>query len=432
MKDSKQVLMIAPYFLPRRRVGSLRPFKFAIHLKEFGWEPHILTIASPGYLTDIEQRLLGKVTVHQLHPPFDLTGNSGSQLKQKKDEQSQRSNTFSQWIDRQFPVDTWLPFFWIKLREIKGIANKVGPDMIWSTGDPWSAHWVAHKICDMFPAAKWVADFRDPWTLTDTDLKDRSRFASLLDRRIERKLVKKASVLSFTSKSTQKLYTEHFSDLNIETVTIYNSFDENLVNNEPDGAVSLNLDPDVLNLIFFGKFRSLSSAKPIIDILSQLKKLKPEAIDKIHIHSFGNISKEDHTYAKELEVRSNLKIHDPVPPEQGINVLQQSDLLLLSTNPDRKDIIPAKLWDYLMAGRPVLSIAPNPEIQQILTDTGTGTQFSPHDTEGVARLLVDCVASKQEGKPLPIPFLKDFQNIDKYKAKSATAKLASIFEQQTR
>ncbi|MDZ7682579.1 MAG: hypothetical protein U5J63_12930 [Fodinibius sp.] len=30
----KKLLMVAPYFLPRRRVGALRPFKFAIHLRE--------------------------------------------------------------------------------------------------------------------------------------------------------------------------------------------------------------------------------------------------------------------------------------------------------------------------------------------------------------------------------------------------------------
>jgi len=37
--------MIAPYFVPRRRVGAQRPFKFAIHLEKFGWKPTVITIA---------------------------------------------------------------------------------------------------------------------------------------------------------------------------------------------------------------------------------------------------------------------------------------------------------------------------------------------------------------------------------------------------
>lgn len=35
---SPKVLMISPYFVPRKRVGALRSFKFAKHLKELDWQ----------------------------------------------------------------------------------------------------------------------------------------------------------------------------------------------------------------------------------------------------------------------------------------------------------------------------------------------------------------------------------------------------------
>lgn len=50
----------------------MRPFRFAIHLREYGWEPTVLTIAAPGQeLTDKEAALLRDVSVLSVKPPFD-------------------------------------------------------------------------------------------------------------------------------------------------------------------------------------------------------------------------------------------------------------------------------------------------------------------------------------------------------------------------
>lgn len=423
--------MVAPYFLPRRRVGALRPFKFAIHLKEFGWEPQILTIASNGHLTEKEEKLLKDISVYSLKPPFDRTNRSGSQLRSKN---SNSKNAFSigDWIDKHFPVDTWLPFFQLKLGEIKHIVNQVKPDAIWSTGDPWSAHWVGKKIANITPGIFWMADFRDPWTLSETDLKKRSSFASALDRQIERNWIQKMSMLSFTSNSTRELYESYYSDFNLNTATIYNSFDRELFLDMNAQTPDLKMNPEKVNLIFFGRFRRLSTAKPVIDILSKLKEKKSLATDRISVHSFGPLSDPDRKYAESKDVAGCFVTQDPVPVEEGLQVLKQADILLLSTNAERKDIIPAKLWDYLAAEQPILSIAPNPEIEQILQETGTGVQYHQKNLDGIANLLEQCILAKEGGEAMPIPFSENHQEIERYSARSATGKLANILDQQTR
>lgn len=423
--------MVAPYFSPRRRVGALRPFKFAIHLREFGWEPHILTIASDGQLTEKEQQLLRGISIYNLKPPFDLTSRSGSQLTQSSNNQKKATFSIGDWIDKHFPVDTWWPFFRMKWSEIKRIADQVNPDAIWSTGDPWSAHWVGRKLAAKIPGIFWMADFRDPWTLSETNLKKRSSFVSAVDQTIERNWIQQASMLSFTSNSTRKLYENHYSFLDLKTTTIFNAFDRALFSDGNEGVPDLKLNPQKLNLIFFGRFRRLSTAKPVIDILSRLKKHNPSAIEKIAIHSFGPLTDSDSQYLQKKGVVDCFEIQKPVPAEQSLQVLKQADILLLSTNPGRTDIIPAKLWDYLAVDRPILSIAPNPEINDILKDSGAGIQYKQENIDKVATLLKRCISAKEEGAELPIPFSRDQQTIDRYSAQSATQKLVNILDQHT-
>ena len=83
----KKVLMIAPYFIPRRRVGALRPFKFAIHLQSYGYQPVILTIASPeSTFTKLEKEVLKNIPIIEIEPPFDRTNpKKNNHSKEKKD-----------------------------------------------------------------------------------------------------------------------------------------------------------------------------------------------------------------------------------------------------------------------------------------------------------------------------------------------------------
>lgn len=164
----QRVLLLAPYFLPRRRVGSMRPFRFAIHLREFGWEPTILTIASPeAQLTDKEAHLLKDIRVLSIASPIDRTFRSESQLGAPSGKGGRpRQLAPASWIaamDRQFPVDAWFPLFAAKFGKMLRKAAEVDPQVVWATGDPWSGlvagQWLSKRL-----GVPYIADFRDPWT----------------------------------------------------------------------------------------------------------------------------------------------------------------------------------------------------------------------------------------------------------------------------
>jgi glycosyltransferase involved in cell wall biosynthesis len=427
----KTVLMIAPYFVPRRRVGSLRPYKFATHLSSFGWSPTVFTIGTPNEeLTQKEKEALKGVTIKEINPPFDRTTGKKSQQASSNMEVKNRvwaewSDWLAEWFDRQVPMDTWLFLFWSAYSKILKEAEHLDPDLIWSTGDPWSGHWLGHKLSEDLDKP-WIADFRDPWTLSGLSLRERSFFSSRADSKLEKKYVNKVDKLIFTAKSAETLYIDYYSLPPVKADTIYNSY------NTPDGYAKNdnakewdpNLDDSRLHVIFFGSFRRLSPVTPIADAIAAM----PDEYQKnIRVHSFGRLTDEDKNRLREMNISTQFVTHEKVVPEQAPSVFKKADLLLVSTSSERKSIIPAKMWEYFISDKPILSITPNPEVGEILRETGAGVHFHNRQSSEIADILKKAIDQKQKGESL-LDIKRQPSVIETYSAKNNTQKLAQIMD----
>lgn len=425
----KRVLLFAPYFLPRRRVGSMRPFRFAIHLAEFGWKPAVLTIAAPGQqLTAKERTLLRGVEIVEITSPFDRTTKSESQLGRTASAAKPPSTRLLDAFDRQFPIDTWLLLFLARYRELLRIARAVNPDVLWATGDPWSSLVIGARLAARLQIP-YFPDFRDPWTLSDLRADAQAAMSRAVDRFFERRVLERADIVVFQTRRVEQLYQRHYADVGFASRTIPNSFDPAVFEDRIDfktasaRAVSAG---DGLMIGFFGRFRRMSPATLIVDVLSALRRKSAAAAPSIEVHSFGDLSAEDAAYASERGVAANFQTRQAVPLENALSVLRSFDILLLSTEESRKEIIPAKLFEYLAAGRPILSLARNPDVEDILRKTGTGVQIN--DPVRAADLLEACLSARRAGEPMPIPFNPDPDEIARYEASRTTGDLAALFD----
>lgn len=418
------VLLVAPYFLPRRRVGAMRPLRFAIHLREFGWDPVVMTIASRGSLTAREAELLKGIPVVELRPPVDLTGGSESQLG----ERSGRRPAPTGLLRLRLPVDGWLPFFLWSYRRILREVRRIGPDAVWSTGDPWSGLVITERFCRRL-GIPWIADFRDPWTICRVRSRGRGPIVRALDRRFEGRVLRGADAVLFQATETERRYRERFAELGLRTTTITNSFDEALL---ADPVLEAGAPPpgtgDRLRIGFFGRFREMSPAGPVIDALAEAGRRDPELAAAVHVHSFGPLNTEDRSRAEAHGLGDRFHAEEAVPLERALSALRRFDVLLLSTHPERDEIIPAKLLEYLAVGRPILSLSPNPEVARILEETGTGVQLPVDDAASLAGLLLRCVDAKRQGDPLPIPFARDRERVAAYEARATTRQLADLLD----
>jgi hypothetical protein len=431
----KKVVLLAPYFLPRRRVGAWRPFKFAAHLRKFGWAPHVITIREKkGSLTDKETEFLSDIPVYELNTPFDFTHKLSRHYELNGHGETIEYNSANgsksgfkdalNQIDRFFPVDTWLPLFVLLQQKVKKKVLQINPQVLWSTGDPWSSHWLASKVAKSC-GLPWVADFRDPWTLSHFHQQRRIALASHIDEIQEKKIIQEASALTFTAHQTEQMYAQKYPGISQKSTTIYNCFDSELFNKPANEKQTFN--EDTLNLLFFGKFRPLSPAKPFILMLEQLRDGHPRVVQKIRMYSFGKLCRQDETLARENGLLENFVSLKPIALENTLSILTKADLLWLSTHPARDGIIPAKLWDYLASRRPIVSIAPNPEIKNILQKAGAGIQFDSSNSE-LVEFLCESVEAKESRRSMPISVSPESDFINQYDAGRTTQKLAVLLD----
>lgn len=429
MPELKTVLMIAPYFVPRRRVGAVRPFRFAVNLPQNGYRPVVMTIGHKQELmTSAECAIMKDIPVISIETGIDRTTRVES-----REDLFHRNNginitdRMAQLIDRHTPLDTWIYLFLRQWRWILNEANRVNPDLIWASGDPWSGLWLGMKLSKAL-GKPFVADFRDPWTLTNVGLRKRSQLSGWLDRKVEKRVIQASDFLVFTSDATRLLYSDVYQLNKNRSATIYNTFDPIKRVDEEQGNEVPSENSSLIQIHFFGRFRRLSPVHPIVEILSRLKEQKPEVAANIRIHSYGIPESDQIQSIERAGLTSQFIYEDSVSPEEAQVALKSADLLLLSTHPSRESIIPAKLWDYLVTGKPIFSIVPNPEVEKILGGIESGFHFTNGNGNAAEEYLSKFVDSKANGEKIKLSD-SEIQKLESdHSAESRTEVLAGIFD----
>jgi glycosyltransferase involved in cell wall biosynthesis len=101
-------------------------------------------------------------------------------------------------------------------------------------------------------------------------------------------------------------------------------------------------------------------------------------------------------------------------------------LLLLQASADTVDLVPAKLFEYLRAGRPVLAVVPNGASAEVLRDTGGGWVVDPTDSSGLRDIIGTAYQAWTSGS---LDLLKaDPVALEKFSRERLTEKLAGQFD----
>jgi glycosyltransferase involved in cell wall biosynthesis len=305
------------------------------------------------------------------------------------------------------------------VRAGRRLIERERPAVLWTTSYPFSAH-LAGLALHRATGVPLVVDLRDPWTLNF--LFDRKPApARWLERRLEVEVFRTAARVVVTTETLAAEYAAMYPGLARKFITVRNSFD-------PLELPTRELPPRPVRLVHFGHV--YGGARTLSGVYEALARLRSEgafAAGEVVLDAYGRLPEEERSLAEGYGVADIIRVHDPVPYVEGLRRLRNAHLLLLPAWGTYRGrlFLPGKLYDYLLAGAPILAMGDNEELSDILARTRTGTLAAERDVDGIARTLRSAIDGT-------LAFAPDPAAVEEFSAPRAAARLAGVFDEVRR
>lgn len=422
----KKVLIVSYYFPPAGGPGVQRWLKFVKYLPDFQFEPIVYVPQNPTYPI-VDRGLLDEIPANLtvLRQPIWEPYGLASLFSKKKINNisagiipSNKKQSFLEKIALFVRGNLFIPdarVFWVKpsVAFLREYCQNNQIDAIITTGPPHSLHLIGLALQQQL-GLKWVADFRDPWTTIGYHKALKLLpWAQRKHKRLEQQVLQAADAIIVTSATTKTEF-EALTTRPIELIT--NGYD---IATEP----SLQLDTK-FSLAHIGSL--LSARNPIVlwEALAELLQEVPEMAKQLQLNFIGTTSQEVKDTLSNFGLTNYVHDFGYVSHQEAVRFQKESQLLLLIEidSPDTKLILPGKLFEYLVSGRPILAMGPaGSDFASIITETQTGAFFTYNQKAAVKAYIHSCYSNYLAEKLRVSP-----KGTEKYARKNLTKQLAQL------
>src|SRR5207302_1335379 len=191
-------------------------------------------------------------------------------------------------------------------------------------------------------APPWLADFRDPW-IGNPFSPPRPRWAEALNRRLERRVVRAADLVTCVSEHHRTELEERYPGVDVE-----------LIENGYDPADFEGLEPvrngaGELSLVHTGSFYGVRTPQLLLDALERL----PE---NVRLFLVGGSTEMVDRMIESRHLNGRVVTTKPVAHREALAHGLGADVLVVVPGPDAA--LPGKLYEYAAMGKPVLHVGP--------------------------------------------------------------------------
>ena len=362
-----RVLMIAYHFPPLRgSSGIQRTLKFAQYLPSFGWLPVVLSAHPRAYELTGDDQLRDIPPEVVVQRAFALDAARHLSIKGRYPRWFALPDRWASWLLGAVPAGL-------------ALLRRHRPAVIWSTYPIATAHLIGlalHRLTGI----PWVADLRDP--MTDKDY-PRNALTRRWNGWIEARTIKYCTKAVCTTPGTIQTYQRRFPEVPAARfVLIENGFDEeNFADAESGAAAPASAGP--LTLVHSGIiYPSERDPVPLFQALAALQeqgKVSPATLRVV----LRATSHDD--YINSLTAQYGIGGMVTVAPhvsyrEALAEMLGAGGLLVLQAS-NCNHQVPAKLYEYLRARRPILALTdPIGDTAAVLRGAGIDT-IAPLDAK---------------------------------------------------
>ena len=433
----KRFLYIIYYWPPCGGISVVRNLKFVKYMREFGWEPVVYApenanypILDPTTFKDIPAGT--EVLKTPAREPFGVFNILQGKNKDDKvqdvflvrDKEPGFVHKLAVWVRGNFFIPD-ARMLWINpsVKYLLQYLKENPVDAIISYGPPHSMHRIAYKI-KKETGLPWIADFQDPWTQIDYFEKFMlTPFARNKHKNQEQEVLKAADKVVMVSKSWQEDLAE-LGGREVEYIPF--GFDEDDFKNVAP------LQSNKFIISHFGTLGLDRNPQQLWKILAEIANENPEFKNDLQIALAGSI---DYTIFEEIEnhgLKDNLLNLKQLTKDKVMQWMLSSGMLLLLLNKgfgeyNTKGRIPAKLFEYIGSGKPILTLGGTySDVAQILKETNTGLTYTYEDTTALKQAVLQYYNAWKNKQPMFHP-----QGTEAYNFRALTGKMAALLNQIT-
>jgi glycosyltransferase involved in cell wall biosynthesis len=350
----RKLLLVTYHFPPSAAVAVYRMLGCARHLPTYGWD--VCVVAPPRMPHEpVDEALLQQIPAetHVYRTPYP-----------------------EHWWARQgrrfVSNGVWVP------RALAACAEAVArerPDVVMTSSPPHSVHWLG-LLLQRRHRLPWLADFRDPWVTNNAGVR---RLSAVWQARIwgERLVVARADRIVMNTPLARDGLQRAFPRHRQKIAAVTNGYDP-----ERFGAPADVPPPrGQLTLLHAGELYSGRDPRPLLDALAELARDRPADAPSFRLKLLGQSTENRFDLQEAIAQRGladHVELGGQVPYAAALDAMKRADVLLVLDTPGRRVSIPAKLYEYLGAQRPILALAePDSDTAWALRESGVVHRVAP-------------------------------------------------------
>lgn len=414
-----KLLVIAYYFPPMGLSGVQRTLKFVKYLKNYNWEPTVITTSEVGYFAHDHslQKELDETGVRVIRiegaEPNSLLSKHGT-IKLPSEFVRNTLNRLSQTF---FIPDNKV--FWAKnaVKKTKELISKENFDLIFVTGPPFSLFYEFSKFkkhCKI----PFFFDYRDIWYGSYFAFYP-TPFHKMLHKKMEYKSLKAADHISVTNRIVKERLIKTYNFLTYNDISIIShGFDHKDIERVQAQPKSKNR----MVLTYSGIFMVYNTPEYLLKAFKELTLERPDIAKNIELHFVGFLRKENTNLIKKLKLQEFVFDHGYVNHDEAVSKIKSADVLWIMVG-RRKNIdaiLPGKLYEYIGTGKPILGCVPEGAAKLALSEYPASFICEPDNVRQIKETLIK-IFELYKRNELP---KVDEEFLVKYRRDNLTEKLA--------
>ncbi len=396
-----KVLVVAYYYPPMGLSGVQRTLKFTKYMKNYNWEPTVITVGDVAYfahdyslLKEAEEAGIRILRVPASHPNSAVAKLGTVSLSNER-----VRNFFSKLSQIIYITDNKTRWSKKAAAFIVELLKKEKFDVIFISGPPFSSFYQISRLKKILKLPI-ILDYRDIWY--------RSYFSfyatplhSFLNKRREYFSLRAADKIFVINRKFKEQLLNDYKFLTFEDIVIIpHGYDPE----DFDKVKPLPKTGSRMILTYCGIFYGHTTPEYFLKAFDLLKQERPDIASKIELHFVGYLNKQIMKLIKKLRLEEYIYAHGYLEHPDAVQRLISSDVLWLMVGKWKNNhlLTHGKLWEYMGSRKPFIACVPQGASRMISESYKAAFITSPDNINEIKDTLIK-VYNLYAKKELPVP-----------------------------